>query len=145
MFEIYEVMGNMVVNTDKSIIDLKRNWVKSLYEESEIGKPLNEEQQFQMMIVFGEFLAEEIYELGENPLINKKLKGEYFKVSNSFGHYIDKFMFYAIQCYENGEKIEVSKNAISLIGDACSRAMEAVPNHDKVIDKFCKMYGVKLI
>lgn len=145
MFEIYEVMGSMVVNTDKSIIDLKRDWVKSLHEGFEIGKPLNEEQQFQMMIVFGEFLAEEIYELGENSLINKKLKGEYFKVSNSFGHYIDRFMFYAIQCYENGEKVEVPKNAISLIGDACLRAMDFVPDPDKVIDKFCKMHGIKLI
>ncbi|MBV4420168.1 hypothetical protein KM800_12685 [Clostridium tyrobutyricum] len=145
MFEIYEVMGNMVVSADKSIVELKRDWTKSLHEGFEIGKPLNEEQHFQMMILFGEFLAQEIYELGENPLVNKSLKKEYFRISDSFGHYIDRFMFYAIQCYEKGEKVEVPKNSISLIGDACSRAMQVVPQGNKVIDKFCKIHGVELI
>lgn len=145
MFEIYEVMGNMVVSTDKSMPELKRSWVEDLYKGIEAGKPLNQEQHFQMMILFGEFLAREIYSIGENPLLNKKLKQEYFKISDSFGHYIDRFMFYVIQCHEKDEKIEVPKDAISLIGDACSRAMRAISHSNNIIDKFCKIYGIKIM
>ncbi|WP_039657596.1 hypothetical protein [Clostridium tyrobutyricum] len=145
MLEAYELMGTMIVSTDKPVTELKRSWTEDLYKGIEVGKPLNQDQQFQMMILFGEFLASEIYKLSENPLLNKKLKKEYVRISDSFGHYIDRFMFYAIQCHENGEKIEVPKGAISLIEDASSRAMEVIPKSHKVIDKFCNMYGVKII
>jgi hypothetical protein len=136
-------MGSIVVNTDRSITELKKNWIKSLYSEFEIEKPLTKEQDFQMMILLGEFLAEEIYQLGDNDLISKELRERYMKISNSLGHYMDKSMMYVIYCYENGEKVELPEGVAPYIEDACARAIEFLPEPKKVMDKFFKTYGVK--
>ncbi|MFL0197627.1 hypothetical protein ACJDU8_18950 [Clostridium sp. WILCCON 0269] len=144
MLEVYELMGTMVVSTDKPVTELKRSWMKGLYDEFEIGKPLNPNQYFQILILLGEFLAEELYSLKDNPLVNKNLRETYLKISNSLGHYMDRFLFYALQCHEKGEKVEVPHGSISLLEDACSRAMEFTPIPEKVMDKFCNVYGVNM-
>lgn len=144
MLEVYELMGTMVVSTDKPIPELKRSWMKDLYKEFEIGKPLNPNQHFQILILLGEFIAEELYSLKDNPLVNKDLRETYLRISNSLGHYMDRFLFYALQCYEKGEIVEMPQGGISLLEDACSKAMEFIPSPKKVMDKFCNMYGVNM-
>jgi hypothetical protein len=147
MIEFMEFMGKMVVTTDKNIIDLKRNWVKSLYSEFEIGKPLNSVQYFQMMILYGEFLAEQIYQLAQNSFNKKDIKNKYLKLSDNLGIWMDRYMLYAIQCNENKKEIKMPKDGIELIEEACIKVMEFIPEKDykEIINKFSKEYGVNLM
>ncbi|MFL0195757.1 hypothetical protein ACJDU8_09310 [Clostridium sp. WILCCON 0269] len=144
MLKIYRITGTPVISADKPIKELKQKWVESLYTGFKLGKLSTPEQYFQVMILLGQFLSDELYRVGKNP-INKNVEKEYLILSNSLGCYMDKFMFCAIQSHEGGEKIQSPHGAIRLLENACDRALEFIPEPEKTISEFCEIYGINFV
>lgn len=145
MMQVHNMMGSLIIETDKDFNTMQRDWIESLYEGSEPGKELTKAIKCQFMILLGEFLSEELYRMADDVKGNLKKKEAYKSIADNAGSYFDKPMIEAIYCNEYGLRFDVTEKTYDNLINAIASVLEYFPDPENVLNNFYEQYNLAFV